>query len=339
MCAHEDNLATLSLAEQRHRKRFAVVDGVKPKLDYEIHQERKKEILRRHPEVAKLYGNDPRTQFYAYGVIALMLGMAYACRNSYVLALIFGFGPGPYLDAGVLVFIHEATHFLVFKSPAKNRLLSIFTNMVMCVPLSEIFKQHHGAHHMNLGSESYDVDVPTDFEVELVGNSAVLKALWLFFNMIILPVRSLMKLPVRTDKFLILNWVVCLGFGALVFYLSTPSFLFLILSLLNSQGLHPANARQIQRHVHNGSDEMKNRPYMPHTYSYYGRANALTLNVGYHVEHHDFSRIPWTNLPELKRIAGEEWYPSASAHKSRGVPEMINFVMNPNISLADFGGH
>eukprot|EP00121_Abeoforma_whisleri_P012600 Awhi_evm1s11632 len=129
-----------------------------------MHQDRKKRIVKEFPAVKELYGNDTRTQFYAYACIIAMLTMAYACSDSYLLAIALGFGPGPYVDAGVLVFIHEATHFLVFKTPAYNRILSIMTNMVMCIPLSEIFKQHHGSHHRNLGSESLDVDVPTDFE-------------------------------------------------------------------------------------------------------------------------------------------------------------------------------
>ncbi|KIZ04963.1 hypothetical protein MNEG_2991 [Monoraphidium neglectum] len=277
---------------------------------------------------------------YAFGVVAAMLSLAWLCRDSYLLAVLFGFGPGPYLDAGVLVLIHEATHFLVFKRPAANRLLSIFTNMVMIAPLSEVFKQHHGAHHIGLGDTTKDVDVPFEFEIRLIGNSAAGKALWLTFNMVILPVRSLMKLPVRTDKYLILNWVVCLGFGALVAYLSRPSLVFLLLSLLNSQGLHPANARQVQRHVFNGDEGMRSRVHgHPRTYSYYGPANLWSLNVGYHLEHHDFARIPGTRLPQLRRIAGEKWYPSPAAHPGRGLSELINFVMNPNITLADFARH
>lgn len=309
------------------------------KPDYVLHRERRDAILAEHPEIRKLYGNDPRMAYYAYAVVASMLALTWLCRDSYKLAALLGFTVGPYLDAGVLVLIHEATHFLVFEKPAANRLLSIFTNMVMVAPLSEVFKQHHGAHHLKLGTTDRDVDVPFEAEIEIVGKSPLRKALWLTFNMIILPVRSLMKLPVYTDKFLVLNWVACLGFGATVLYLSRPSFLFLMLSLLNSQGLHPANTRQVQRHVHNGEKRMRPSPNHPRTYSYYGHANLFTLNVGYHVEHHDFSRVPGTRLPELRRIAGDKWYPSGAAHSSRGLPQLLNFVLNPAISLADFARH
>lgn len=240
------------------------------------------------------------------------------------------------MNAGVLCFMHEATHMLVFKRPAYNRLLSIATNIAMVVPISEIFRQHHNKHHRELGNDEFDVDVPTDFEINAVGNSSLRKALWLMFNMIILPVRSIMRLPVQVDKYLILNWVACFGFGVSALVYSRSTFLFLILSLLNSQGLHPANTRQVQRHIYNGDENMRTSDERPTTYSYYGIGNAFTLNVGYHVEHHDFNRIPWTKLPELRRIAGKTWYPDETAYHGRGISELLNFVMNPNISLADF---
>jgi sphingolipid 4-desaturase/C4-monooxygenase len=306
-------------------------------LDVDVHRRRNRAITKAHPAVKKLYGYDNRTAAYAAAIVMLQIALAYLCRGSFRLALLLGCTIGPFVDAGALCFIHEATHMLVFQSPAYNRVMSIFTNMVMVMPLSEIFRQHHNAHHKNLGDDSFDVDVPTDFEIEIVGNSPVRKALWLTFNMIILPARSLTRLPVVVDKFLILNWAVCLSFGATTLLLSRPSFAFLILSLLQSQGLHPANTRQVQEHVFDGRESQRApSPTRAPTYSYYGVQNKFTLNVGWHLEHHDFPRIPWTRLPKLRAMAGDTWYPLSSAHQSRGLWNMYNFVMNSKISLADF---
>lgn len=303
---------------------------------WQLHNSRKKQILKEFPQVRQLYGVEWRTQFYAYACIILQFSLAWLSRSSYPRAIFFGLTFGPYVNAAVLCFMHEATHMLVFKNPAYNRLLSIATNVAMVAPISEIFRQHHNKHHNELGNNEFDVDVPTTLEIDWVGNSPLRKALWLMFNMIILPIRSMTRLPVRVDRYLILNWVVCGGFGFSTLAYSRSSAVFLILSLLNAQGLHPANTRQVQRHIYNGEEEMRTKTERPTTYSYYGWGNALTLNVGYHVEHHDFNRIPWTKLPELRRIAGDKWYPDEHAYHGRGLPELLNFVFNRNISLADF---
>ena len=34
-----------------------------------------------------------------------------------------------------------------------------------------------------------------------------------------------------------------------------------------------------------------------------GPLNALSFNVGYHVEHHDFPNVPWTRLKKLRSLA------------------------------------
>lgn len=306
---------------------------------WQLHRLRKRAILAEFPQVSKLYGTDNRTQWYAYALIALQAWLAWLASGSYTRALALSVLIGPFVGNGILCLIHEATHFLVFQKASHNRILALLTNSVMVIPIAEIFRQHHHRHHQRLGDDSGDVDVPTPAEIKFVGNSALRKALWLAFNMIILPIRSLSRLPVEVDAFIIANWVVCIGVGAFTLFTSRPAFVFLILSTLNSQGLHPANTRQVQRHVYDGDAAMRDAPpgtLRPGTYSYYGPVNLLTLNVGYHIEHHDFCAIPWTRVQELRRIAGDKWYPDTNAHRGRGVRELFNFVTNKKITLADF---
>lgn len=264
-----------------------------------------------------------------------------AASHSWTACLLLAATIGPYCDATVLAIMHEATHFLIFPNRRPlNRIFSIGVNCVMVMPISEIFRQHHWAHHSGLSDPARDVDIPYPFEVDLVGNSPGRKALWLAFNMIILPARAMSRLPVLVDRFLVLNWVACISFGASAFFLGgLRSLLYLVLSTLASQGLHPANSRQLEEHLYDGSsrDVQEGGGNESGTYSYYGIANLWTLNVGYHQEHHDFPAVPQSLLPELRKRAGKQWYPDARAFERRGISTITNFIFNPNISLADFG--
>lgn len=316
--------------------------------DAAVHQRRRLAIQQEFPEVLKLVGPDPRTQYYAYALFIMQATLAYMVKDSLLGAIILGLTISPYMDFAVLTLIHEVSHSLVFAYPLYDRLLGIFTNAVFLAPVSEVFRQHHNMHHRHLGDVKKDVDVPGEREMKAIGNSTVLKTAWLILSVFILPVRSMKKLPVYWSLLMVLNWVVCLSFTFTVLYYSKPAFVYLILGTVLSQSMHPANARQVQRHIKLYSTEKdrtekddENTPLHErkiNTFSYYGGLNFLTLNVGFHVEHHDFGNIPWTRLPELRRIAGEKWYPSNNAYKSRGFREIFAFITNPKITLADYAG-
>jgi sphingolipid delta-4 desaturase len=84
--------------------------------------------------------------------------------------------------------------------------------------------------------------------------------------------------------------------------------LYLVLSSFLAGSLHPCAAHFIAEHYVFERDGQE-------TFSYYGPLNALTYNVGYHNEHHDFPSVPWTRLPALHRAAREfyeplPWHPS-----------------------------
>ena len=67
------------------------------------------------------------------------------------------------------------------------------------------------------------------------------------------------------------------------------------------------------------------------TFSYYGKLNRLTFNVGYHNEHHDFPSVPWIRLPQIRAVA-PEFYEDLTAHTS-WTRLLFRFLFDPEITL------
>ncbi len=95
---------------------------------------------------------------------------------------------------------------------------------------------------------------------------------------------------------------------AVYYFLGPKALAYLAMSFFFSIGLHPLGARWIQRHYLTGEGEQE-------TFSYYGFLNAVTFNVGYHNEHHDFPSVPWNRLPKIKAMA-PEFYVELKSHMS-----------------------
>lgn len=49
--------------------------------------------------------------------------------------------------------------------------------------------------------------------------------------------------------------------------------------------------------------------------SYMGIGNIANLNLGYHIEHHDFPQVPWRLLPQIRKMA-PEFYENIPVHTS-----------------------
>ena len=100
------------------------------------------------------------------------------------------------------------------------------------------------------------------------------------------------------DSWTVVNIVVQIGaHGRCSWLAGGGPFKYLVASTVFAIGLHPLGARWIQEHFALAPGQ--------ETYSYYGPLNKVAFNVGYHNEHHDLVTIPWSRLPQVRRIAPE----------------------------------
>jgi len=292
----------------------------------EPHLVRTRDILSKHPEVRSLFGNTPSTAIFLFAIVGLQVAVTYALRSQpWWMVLIAAYTIGAVANHGCWVLIHECSHNLIFKKPWASQILHIVANLPIVVPSSISFRKYHLLHHNYQGSESLDADLAAPFEAKFIGNTAVGKAFWLLmfplFQAIRIPRLNKIKF---IDKWYIANFIVQFAFdGLIIYYFGWTAFLYLALSTFFSVGLHPVGARWIQEHF------LTHEPQ--ETYSYYGPYNIVAFNVGFHNEHHDLMRVPWSRLPEVKRLA-PEFYETLHFHTS-WTKLLLQFIFDPKLSL------
>ncbi len=292
----------------------------------EPHRARTREILSLHPEIRQLMGKNPYTFLPILAVVALQTGLAVALKDqAWWLIFLMAYIVGAIATHALGMMVHECSHNLVFKRTIFNYLSGVLANLPMAVPSSVSFKRYHLKHHAFQGVYELDADLASAWEAKLVSNSSLRKALWL----LLFPVFQIMRPPrlreiKPVDGWILFNIFAVFCFDVSLYVLFGPkAFMYLFLSLFFSVGLHPLGARWIQEHY-------LVRPPQE-TYSYYGPFNLVSLNIGYHNEHHDFPSVPWNRLPKIKEAA-PEWYGHLFAHKSL-TRLLFQFLFDPNMSL------
>jgi sphingolipid delta-4 desaturase len=292
----------------------------------EPHLGRMQQILKAHPEVKKLFGNTPSTAVFVLGLVALQIGVAFGISDSpgWVI-LLASYTVGAIANHGLWVLIHECTHNLVFKGDVANSVLQIFANLPIIFPSAISFRIFHIKHHLYQGEMDRDADLPRPFEIKWIGNSTWKKTVWYLFYFLSQLVRvPYLKGIELITRWVLLNYLVELSFLALMtYYWGWGALAYLTLSSVFSIGLHPVGARWIQEHY----VLYKNQE----TYSYYGPLNRVAFNVGYHNEHHDFMRVAWTRLPQLRALA-PEMYDTLYYHTS-WTKLLIRFLRDPQLGL------
>ena len=292
----------------------------------EPHRERTRLLLKTHPEVRSLIGRNQLTFAIIVGVVALQTSIAALLSDSpWWLALLLAYAIGAFADHCLFVLSHECAHNLIFKSRNANLLAGILTDLPITIQTSVSFRSYHLKHHSFQGDYGLDADLPSHWEARLIGSSFLGKAIWLLLFPVFQALRPLrLKEIPFSNSWTMINWIAVFGFDiAIVAMFGWVSLLYLVASFIFSIGLHPVGARWIQEHY---------LTFPPQeTYSYYGPTNIVSLNVGYHNEHHDLPSVPWNKLPEIRRMA-PEMYDSLISHRSY-IQLLWRFLTDRNLSL------
>lgn len=290
------------------------------------HTKRRTTILRTHPLVRKLYGTDPMTVCIILVSVANNLLMSYFFGKTSgwigMIGLIVTASIVGASIAGLMaICIHECVHRLVVPGLLGNKLLALLCNVGTPVPIAMSFRRYHSEHHVYQGSETKDPDMPLPWELRLIRGNFWSKFIWLAIYPLLYAIRAIVR--GKTVSFWeSINTIFTITCNiATLYFFGIRGWLFTLVSFLVGYTFHPVAAHFLQEHYTFASKQ--------ETYNYYGWANLLFLNIGFHNEHHDFPGIPGRRLPFVTKIAPCYYQPLFS-HKSWRMV-IWNFLTDSNI--------
>ncbi|KAF9404776.1 Sphingolipid delta(4)-desaturase DES1 [Podila epigama] len=277
----------------------------------EPHLKRKLTILKKYPEIEKLYGHDSRTALVTILAASAQVSLAYMFGRVWTETLC-GYIACTYVVGGSItalygVLIHEASHNHAAPTVFLNKMVGLIANIGIPVPIYASFRRYHLEHHTFQGVTGMDPDLPLEWEKKLIRGNAFLKLLWLFIFPVMYVVRgaSMKRAPTTWEIYNVIFTLV--SDMLIVRFCNLRGLLYLFLSLWFGYGLHPGAAHFIQEHYTFDDGQ--------ETYSYYGILNKPFMNIGFHNEHHDFTKVAWSRLPAVRAMA-PEYYDSLAYHTS-----------------------
>lgn len=289
------------------------------------HMQRKKEMLKKYPHISNLFVKDISGGFKSIAAAVVQTAVCTVFSTaSWLTYSAVAYTIGATTAQYLFLSNHELSHGMYSESPRKNKLLSILINGPIVVPYAISFREYHLAHHSFLGVPGKDMDLPSEFEKKIVSNSRIRKAIWLTFQIVAYAIRPVLIKSQKITFYHIINLLFQIIYiSTIVFFFGWAPVRMMILCVILSGGVHPTAGHFLSEHFTNSSDQ--------ETFSYYGPLNMVTLNVGYHCEHHDFQQIPGKYLPLLKNIASE-YYEDLEKHHS-WTKMLKDFVFDDDISL------
>jgi len=300
------------------------------------HRERAKAMVKAHPEIKQLFGNDPSTAFWCLAAAGTQIGLALAVSHGpWWLMLAVAWALGSSINIMLFQLGHECVHGLVFKQQSWNRFLFTLTTLPMFLSGHHTWWAEHLVHHTDMGAKKDFITRRRSYFLTTRLTSPLFIPYSLFMlimqvfrsivGLVMYVCGSLLRgrlkpgrrtLTVLTDEHLVsgyekdgatgwavwyplVNLLLCAGLYVYGGWLSVG---YLLASQAFFTGfLHPYCLGWVLgiSHFHGA------KRYQP-TASHYGRiVNFVSFNAGLHVEHHDLMTIPWRRLWKLRQIAAD----------------------------------
>src|SRR5688572_6767502 len=87
----------------------------------ELHRDRTKEILRKHPQIRTLIGPEPVTFWWGSGIVALQIVLAVLVADApWWVVFAVAYCVGAFANHALFVVVHECAHRLVFREKFPN---------------------------------------------------------------------------------------------------------------------------------------------------------------------------------------------------------------------------
>jgi len=290
----------------------------------EPHRSRRKLILKDHPEIKQLFGPEPLTCLYTLALTAIQIWIcSWISEMSWPVWLGVAYCVGATINHSLQLANHEISHNLCFGDnwPKANLAIGIVANFVTGVPSSVTFRYYHYEHHLFQGVDGVDMDIPSVFEIGFF-RGVLGKLLWTMMMPAFYALRPVLLKPRPVTIPQVVNAVAQLAFNYwIVQTFGWGALGYLVTGTLMGTALHPCAGHFIAEHY----EFLKGYE----TYSYYGSCNYFNLFVGYHNEHHDFPKIPWSRLHKVREIA-PEYYDNLPHHTSY-IKVFWNYITDPTI--------
>lgn len=288
----------------------------------EPHTSRRREMLKKYPEIKALIVKEPLTFVIVSFILFTQVLLAYELREaSWGWIVFFAYVYGGTVNHTQQLAAHEISHNLCFEAGWANRAVGILANLSTGIPSASTFLRYHMEHHQFQGVDGVDTDVPTKWEVRVFTN-AFMKFIWLVLQPAFYAIRPMLVSPKTKNLSEWINVVVVVAFDAvIVATMGYKSMAYLLIGTILGLGFHPCAGHFVAEHyIFTEGHE---------TYSYYGPLNFLNFNVGFHNEHHDFPKIPWSNLPKVRKIAPE--YYDNLPHYTSYCAVLYRYIMDPSV--------